>query len=154
VSMLGRPRRSRHGVGILLFVVPLILRAFNDGSTEKVLIFWISEEGEFCVFFLETYYVVYNYIWDGMCSMYEAWNALQTLVPSLLTSTRLTSSKGLLSTPHHSNTVTVAGSVIHYSFCVANLSLSSRNILSNLIVWSRFACPRDVFCLGNVRPDT
>ena len=90
----------------------------------------------------------------GMCSMYEAWNVLQTLVPSLLTSTRLTSSKGLLSTPHHSNTVTVAGSVIHYSFCDANLSLSSRNILSNLIVSSRFACPRDVFCLGNVRPDT
>jgi hypothetical protein len=52
--MLGRPR-SRHGVVILLFVVPLILRAFNDGSTEKVQIFWISEEGEFCVFFLETF---------------------------------------------------------------------------------------------------
>jgi hypothetical protein len=54
MSMLGRPR-SRHGVVILLFVVPLILRAFNDGSIEKVQIFWISEEGEFCVFFLETF---------------------------------------------------------------------------------------------------
>ncbi len=60
VSMLGRPRRSRHGVVILLFVVPLILCAFNDGSIEKVQIFWISEEGKCCVFFLETY----TTIWD------------------------------------------------------------------------------------------